>query len=84
MTALSPNDLAQLQKLVRQAITDSSVRAGIAKGKLPSGAETLSPAAMDAFRSITSEELAALASIYNKMVAKGASRDQLLKYSIIF
>ena len=77
MEKLSRNDLKTLTRIVNLAIVDEKARMALSEGRLPGGKWKLSSQGMDALQSITSEELAAFASVYQKMVIAGASKASL-------
>jgi hypothetical protein len=74
---LSRKDLKHIKKIVNLAIVDEKAREALSAGRLPNGKWKLTPEALSALHSITSEELAAFASVYTKMRSAGASRSRL-------
>lgn len=77
MEKLSRKDLKHIKKIVNLAIVDEKARAALSAGRLPDDKSKLTPEALSALRSITSEELDAFASVYKKMRSAGASRSRL-------
>lgn len=77
MEKLSRKDLKQIKKIVNLAIVDEKARAALSAGRLPNGKWKLTPEALDALHSITSAELDAFASVYQKMRSAGASKSRL-------
>lgn len=77
MQRISQNDLKTLKRILNLAIVDEKARDALSEGRLPAGKWKLSSRGMDVLHSITSEELSAFASVYQKMVTAGAGKASL-------